>query len=69
MTTSLHVLQQRLTAVESRLAEIEGGYGATRYRLHRDLTGVKLDLRKLLSQAGLSATTEADIDAALDESS
>ena len=67
MTTSLHVLQQRLTAVESRLAEIEGGYGATLYKLHRHAVKTDLALDRILAQLQLPIPTDDEIDAALDE--
>lgn len=65
--TTMHTLEQRLRALESRLADIEGGYGRTIYDLRRDVVGVKLDLRKMLGQMGLTPTTAEEIDAALDD--
>ena len=40
---SLQTLERRILALEARLADVEGGYGDTLYKLHR--TSVKADLR------------------------
>jgi hypothetical protein len=67
--TSLHTLQQRLQAVEARLAEIEGGYGGqTLYRLHRRAVHTDLAVGTILGHLGLAAPTDDEVDAALDES-
>lgn len=65
--TSLHTLQQRLQAVEARLAEIEGGYGQTLYRLHRRAVRTDLAMDRILGHLGLAAPTDDEVDAALDE--
>lgn len=65
---SIHTLQQRVTALESRLADIEGGYGQTLYRLERRAVRAELDLGKILSHLGATPTTEEEIDQRLDES-
>lgn len=66
--TSLHTLQQRLQAVEARLAEIEGGYRQTLYRLHRRAVHTDLAVGTILGHLGLAAPTDDEVDAALDES-
>jgi hypothetical protein len=40
---SLQTLERRIAALEARLADVEGGYGDTLYKLHR--ASVKADLR------------------------
>lgn len=66
--TSLHTLQQRLQAVEARLAEIEGGYGQTLYRPHRRAVHTDLAMGRILGHLGLAAPTDEEVDAALDDS-
>ena len=62
---SLHTLEQRLRTVEARLAEIEGGYGDTIYKQHRDVVGVKLGQARMLAHLGVPEVTAEDIDNAL----
>jgi hypothetical protein len=54
-------------ALESRLAEIEGGYGDTLYKLRR--ASVKADLRvaKILDHLGVADVSDDEVDAAVDE--
>jgi hypothetical protein len=40
---SLQTLERRIATLEARLADVEGGYGDTLYKLHR--ASVKADLR------------------------
>jgi predicted DNA-binding transcriptional regulator YafY len=40
---SRQTLERRIAALEARLADVEGGYGDTLYKLHR--ASVKADLR------------------------
>ena len=60
-------LERQIIALESRLAEIEGGYGDTLYRLHR--ASVKADLRmgRVLEQLKVEDVSDDDIDRAMDE--
>jgi uncharacterized coiled-coil protein SlyX len=64
---SIQTLEQRVRALEARLAEVEGGYANTLYRLQRDVVGTRLDIRKVLTHLSIPATTEDEIDAVLDE--
>ncbi|MDN5747759.1 MAG: hypothetical protein L0H64_04480 [Pseudonocardia sp.] len=64
---SLASLEQRIRALESRLAEGEGGYGDTRYRVRRETIATRLDVGRLLDQAGLPRAGDEEIDAVLDE--
>lgn len=64
---SLQTLERRILALEARLADIEGGYGETIYKLHR--ASVKTDLRmaKVLQRFDIPDVSEEDIDNAMDE--
>lgn len=64
---SLHTLERRIAALEARLADVEGGYGETLYKLHR--ASVRNDLRvgRIMAQLGVPDVTEDDVDAALDD--
>jgi hypothetical protein len=62
---SLATLEQRIRALEARLAEVEGGYDNTLYRLRRDSVGTRIELGRLLDQAGVSRATDEEIDAIL----
>jgi hypothetical protein len=63
---SLATLEQRIRALEARLAEVEGGYGDTLYRLRRDSIGTRIELGRLLDQAGIARASDEEIDAILD---
>ncbi|MGH3942245.1 MAG: hypothetical protein ACRDTG_27225 [Pseudonocardiaceae bacterium] len=63
---SLHTLEQRPRTVEARLAKIEGGYGDTLDKLHRDVVGVQLGQARMLAHLGVPEVTVEDIDNALD---
>jgi hypothetical protein len=64
---SLQTLERRILALEARLADVEGGYGDTLYKLHR--ASVKTDLRiaKLLERLEIDDVSDEEIAAALDE--
>lgn len=66
---SLQTLERRILALEARLAEVEGGYGDTLYKLHR--ASVKADLRmaKVLDHLSIADVSDDDVDAALDDES
>ncbi|MGH3829877.1 MAG: hypothetical protein ACRDRS_05400, partial [Pseudonocardiaceae bacterium] len=63
---SLQTLERRILALEARLADVEGGYGDTLYKLHR--ASVKADLRtaKILQRLDIDDVSEEEIDTALD---
>jgi hypothetical protein len=65
---SLQTLERRMAALEARLADVEGGYGETIYKLHRIGIKTSLDVTKIINHLGLEAATEADVDNVLDES-
>jgi hypothetical protein len=64
---SLQTLERRILALEARLADVEGGYGDTLYKLHR--ASVKTDLRisKILERLEIDDVSDEEIDTALDE--
>jgi hypothetical protein len=64
---SIQTLERRIQASEARLADIEGGYGDTPYKLHR--ANIKSDLRtaKILERMGIEDVSDDEIDPALDD--
>jgi hypothetical protein len=64
---SLQTLERRILALEARLAEVEGGYGDTLYKLHR--ASVKSDLRtaKILQCLKVEDVSDEEIEEALDD--
>lgn len=54
-------------ALEARLADIEGGYGETLYKLHRSSVRADLRMSKMLNRFDITDVTEEEIDAAMDE--
>jgi hypothetical protein len=66
-TPSNTALARRLDAVEARLAELEGPYAEHNYRTRRELAGVRIEMGRLLDQAGLPRATAAEIDDYLDQ--
>jgi hypothetical protein len=64
---SLDTIVRRLALVEARLADLEGPYAETMYRLHRKVTGLDITIGRMANAAGVAVATNADIDAALDK--
>jgi hypothetical protein len=64
---SLQTLERRILALEARLADLEGGYGETLYRLHRASVRTDLRLSKVLGHLGIADVSEEEVDSALDE--
>jgi len=64
---SLTTLERRIAALEARLADVEGGYGDTLYKLHRHAVGTDLTIGRIAQQLGVSPATDDEIDAALEE--
>jgi hypothetical protein len=64
---SIQTLERRIAALEARLADIEGGYGDTLYRLRRE--SIKSDLRvaRILDHLHIADVSEDDVDAILDQ--
>jgi hypothetical protein len=67
LMASLQTLERRIAALEARLADVEGGYGDTLYKLHR--ASVKADLRtaRILERLEIEDVADEDVDQALDE--
>jgi hypothetical protein len=63
---SLQTLERRIQALEARLAEVEGGYGETIYRLRRESVQNRIEIGTILGHLGLPRASEEDIDAELD---
>jgi hypothetical protein len=66
MTSSLRSLEQRVRALEARIAEVEGGYGDTLYQLHRASVRNDLGMARVLQHLGLSTVSDDEVDSALD---
>jgi hypothetical protein len=64
---SIQTLERRIAALEARLADIEGGYGDTLYRLDR--ASVKSDLRmgRILDHLKITDVSDDEVDAAIDQ--
>lgn len=64
---SLQTLERRITAREARLPDVEGGYGESTYRLHRNSVELKLSVGRIMGHLGVAAPTSDEVDAAMDE--
>jgi hypothetical protein len=56
---SIQTLERRIIALEARLADVEGGYGETIYRLQREAARTGMDVRKILGHLGVRATSSS----------
>lgn len=63
--TALQALERRVTAMETRVTEIESSYGGSLYELRRDSVATRIDLRTILAHMGLPAATADDVDEVL----
>jgi hypothetical protein len=63
---SLQTLERRVQALEARLADVEGGFGETIYRLRRDSIRSRIETGTILGHLGLARASEEEIDAELD---
>lgn len=52
--------------MEARLADVEGGYGDTLYKLHRGSVKAELRTAKILERLEIQDVTDEEIDAVLD---
>lgn len=64
---SLQTLERRILALEARLADVEGGYGDTLYKLHRATVRGELRMVRVLAHLGIEDVSDDDVDSALDE--
>jgi hypothetical protein len=67
MASSLHTLERRILALESRLADVEGGHGETLYQLRRESVRNRLSVAKIMSAMNIPEISEEAVDAELDE--
>ena len=65
--TTLYALEQRVRALEARLADVEGGYGQTIYKLHRHAIRTDLALGRISITWASRRPTDQEVDAARDE--
>jgi uncharacterized coiled-coil protein SlyX len=63
---SLQTLERRIQALEARLADVEGGFGETIYRLRRSTVRTDLRLTRVMDHLGIEDVSEEDVDAELD---
>jgi hypothetical protein len=64
---SIQTLERRIIALEARLADVEGGYGETSYRLQREVVRTGMDVRKILNHLNVTSTSDEEVDSVLDE--
>ncbi len=64
---SLQTLERRILALEARLADVEGGYGDTLYKLHRASVKAGLRTARILEHFDIEDVSDEGIDNALDE--
>jgi hypothetical protein len=64
---SLQTLERRILALEARLAEVEGGYGDTLYKLHRHSVKTDLRLARVLDHFKIDDVSDEDVDNTLDQ--
>jgi hypothetical protein len=64
---SIQTLERRIVALEARLADIEGGYGDSLYRLRRASIKSELRLGKILDHLHIDDVDDEDIDNVLDQ--
>jgi len=64
---SIQTLERRIQALEARLADVEGGYGNTPYKLHRAAVRSDLRLARVLDHLQLADVTDDEVDAVLDQ--
>lgn len=64
---SLQTLERRILALEARLADVEGGYGATLYKLHRASVKSELRAAKILGRLEIEDVTDEEVDTVRDQ--
>jgi hypothetical protein len=64
---SIQTLERRIAALEARLADIEGGYGDTLYRLHRASVKAELRMGRVLDHLKIADVSDEEVGAAIDE--
>lgn len=64
---SMQTLERRILALEARLADIEGGYGETLYKLHRASIKTELRMTKMLERLEIEDVSDEEVESILDE--
>jgi hypothetical protein len=64
---SIQTLERRILALEARLADLEGGYGETLYKLHRASGRADLRMGRVLTHLNITDVSDDEVDEALDE--
>jgi hypothetical protein len=64
---SLQTLERRIVALEARLAEIEGGYGESIYKMRRTIVKADLRMARVLDRLEIEDVSDDNIDAAMDD--
>ncbi|MER7452074.1 hypothetical protein ABTW96_17505 [Nocardia beijingensis] len=62
-------IDRRMTALESRVTDIEPGYAETMYETHRHVLGLEITLSRVAEKLGVHRATDAEIDAAIEDRS
>lgn len=63
---SIQTLERRIAALEARLADVEGGYGESIYKIHRRTIGTDINVSKIMNHLGIPPATDEEIDDALE---
>ena len=63
---SLQTLERRILALEARVADVEGGYGDTLYKLRRASVKAELRTARVLERLEIQDVSDEEVDDALD---
>jgi len=63
---SIQTLERRIALLETRLSEVEGGYGETLYRLNRFRVKTDMTLQRIAERLDVTVPSEEEVDGALD---
>jgi uncharacterized coiled-coil protein SlyX len=63
---TMQTLERRIQALEARLADVDGGFGETIYRLRRSTVRTDLRLTRVMDHLGIEDVSEEGVDAELD---
>ncbi|WP_067478930.1 hypothetical protein [Nocardia amamiensis] len=59
-------LEPRVTALESRVTDIEINYSEIMYQTHREVIRTQITLTRLAAKSGVAIASDADVDAELE---
>lgn len=65
--TTLQTPERRVQALETRVTDIENGFGESMYKLHRAMVKVDLRTMRILAHLGVRDVSDSEVDAAMDE--